>query len=169
MLPTSLQSCSSQVEPLLALQLVGSCLRSPEHCCSSQQGLDSGVLGTSPLLAGVPWLTAPLGTNPAQDKKEEGDKGWGRGLARSYTSCFPFPNRSPPPISLSIFDAFFLKQRTEGEGRQVEQGGGTQQGLQARTWQGGKMGRNPQSWGEVCDSIAGHRAGISWRVHLKEF
>lgn len=148
MLPTSLQSCSSQVEPLLALLLVGSCLWSPEHCCSSQQGLDSGVLGMSPLLASVPWLTAPLGTNPAQDKKEEGDKGWGRGLAHSYTSCFPFPNRSPPPISLSIFDAFFIfeaKNRRGGKAGGV--GRGHAAGPEGQDVAGRENGQKSPVWG----------------------
>lgn len=121
------------------------CSLGAEHGCSSQQSLDAAP-GTSPLLAAVPWLTAPLGTNPARAKQEGGwGKGWGRGLPFLYTLCFLFPAKSPPLTGERFCLSLCLKQRAIGEGRQVEQEGapgGTQQGWQIR-----KMGRKTQSGG----------------------
>lgn len=65
------------------------------------------------------------------------DKGWGRGLPFLYTLCFLFPTKSAPPPPLPpmaegfLFLSLYLRQRTVGEGGQVEQEGapgGTQQG-----------------------------------------
>lgn len=62
------------------------------------------------------------------------DKGWGRGLPFLYTLCFLFPTKSSPlpPMAEGFLSlSLYLRQRTVGEGGQVEQEGapgGTQQG-----------------------------------------